>query len=183
MTFNLSCNFWFLQVAEQQGKYLAKCLNATASAGPGCPDESPPFQYRSMGSMASVGGRSAILELGDARSPTFSWGGFSSWVAWRSAYLTRLGTIKNRLYVATNWTLTLLFGRCVTLESIYSMLLYALRAEVNSGAVWRRVHLGINCISPCTSLIQAVVAERSRDGKKCCMCLNWNTPEDNTLFG
>ncbi|GAB4820804.1 hypothetical protein N2152v2_007850 [Parachlorella kessleri] len=104
------------QVAEQQGKYLARCLNASfnATSGPGCSDDAPAFEYRSMGAMASVGGRSAILELGSSSAPTFSWGGFSSWVAWRSAYLTRLGTIKNRLYVATNWTLTLLFGRDVS---------------------------------------------------------------------
>ena len=104
------------QVAEQQGKYLARCLNASfnAASGPGCSDDAPPFVYRSMGAMASVGGRSAILELGSSNAAKLSWGGFSSWVAWRSAYLTRLGTIKNRLYVATNWTLTLLFGRDVS---------------------------------------------------------------------
>lgn len=59
----------------------------------------------------AAGGHSAILEIGDAKSPRFSWAGFSSWVAWRSAYLTRIGTLKHRLYVASNWTLTLLFGR------------------------------------------------------------------------
>ena len=37
--------------------------------------------------------------------------GFTSWLAWRSAYLTKLGTLKHRMYVAGDWTLTLLFGR------------------------------------------------------------------------
>ena len=37
--------------------------------------------------------------------------GFTSWVAWRSAYLTRLGSISKRLAVAFDWTTTLLFGR------------------------------------------------------------------------
>lgn len=100
------------QVAEQQGKYLARCLNAAAARAPGAPDDSPAFTYKPLGSMASLGGHSAILELGSSSSPSsFSWAGFGSWVAWRSAYLTRLGTLKARLYVATNWTLTLLFGR------------------------------------------------------------------------
>jgi NADH:ubiquinone reductase (non-electrogenic) len=43
-----------------------------------------------------------------------SWAGFTSWIAWRSAYLTRLGTLKARLYVMTNWTLTLMFGRDIS---------------------------------------------------------------------
>ena len=64
-----------------------------------------------MGCTHHAGGHSAILEIGDTTAPRFSWAGFSSWVAWRSAYLTRIGTLKHRLYVATNWTLTLLFGR------------------------------------------------------------------------
>jgi len=32
-------------------------------------------------------------------------------VAWRSAYLTRLGSIRARMVVAFNWTMTILFGR------------------------------------------------------------------------
>ena len=103
------------QVAEQQGRYLAKHLNRVATeVGPlsnGAPSE--PFVYRPLGSMASVGGMSAILQLeaGKDRRRHLSWGGFSSWVAWRSAYLTRLGTWKHRFYVATNWTLSFVFGR------------------------------------------------------------------------
>lgn len=31
-----------------------------------------------------------------------------------SAYLTRLGTLKHRAYVAGDWTLTLLFGRDIS---------------------------------------------------------------------
>ncbi|KAI7835537.1 hypothetical protein COHA_010565 [Chlorella ohadii] len=100
------------QVAEQQGKYLARVLNAQAwSLGAAEPE---PFQYRHLGSMASIGGTSAVLELGDAKKPLVSWGGFTSWVAWRSAYLTRLGTLKHRAYVAGDWTLTLLFGRDIS---------------------------------------------------------------------
>jgi len=47
--------------------------------------------------MATVGGTSAILELGAASSKRhLSLAGFASWVAWRSAYLTRLGSLRNR---------------------------------------------------------------------------------------
>jgi NADH:ubiquinone reductase (non-electrogenic) len=61
-----------------------------------------------------AGSNAAVLELGEPRKEWLSMSGFSSWVAWRSAYLTRLGTIKNRLYVVVNWTTTLLFGRDIS---------------------------------------------------------------------
>lgn len=104
------------QVAEQQGKYLAKHLNEMAGSLDRNWSSCPPFVYRSMGSMATVGGRSAVLELnkGPDGHRWLSWAGFSSWIAWRSAYLTRLGTFKARLYVATNWTITMLFGRDIS---------------------------------------------------------------------
>lgn len=105
------------QVAEQQGKYLARVLNMRARQAPDAASAAtnapPKFVYRSLGSMATVGGRKAVIELQSSRS-RFSWAGLSSWVAWRSAYLTRLGTVKARLYVMTNWTLTLLFGRDIS---------------------------------------------------------------------
>ena len=41
------------QVAEQQGKYLAACLNADATRGHEGPHK--PFIYRHLGSMASLG--------------------------------------------------------------------------------------------------------------------------------
>ncbi|EFN58862.1 hypothetical protein CHLNCDRAFT_140737 [Chlorella variabilis] len=100
------------QVAEQQGKYLARCLNE--EAGKLEAPQLPPFVYKHLGSMASIGGASAVIELGEAKQRKLSWAGFSSWVAWRSAYLTRLGTMKHRMYVAGDWALTLLFGRDIS---------------------------------------------------------------------
>ncbi|KXZ48051.1 hypothetical protein GPECTOR_30g146 [Gonium pectorale] len=105
------------QVAEQQGRYLARVLNETArgptygqSSSP--QHDTPEFAYRHLGSMATVGGHSAVLELGDASSRrSFSLAGFLSWVAWRSAYLTRLGSLPKRLAVAFDWTVTMVFGR------------------------------------------------------------------------
>lgn len=98
-----------MQVAEQQGRYLAHVLNEEAKSQSYSP---PPFTYKHLGSMATVGGTSAVLELGEAgRRPVLSMRGFVSWVAWRSAYLTRLGTWRQRLYVAFNWASTIVFGR------------------------------------------------------------------------
>lgn len=103
------------QVAEQQGKFLAGVLNAKAGAVEGGPAAAgqPKFVYRSLGAMATVGGRAAVIELARPAGRRLSWAGFASFLAWRSAYLTRLGTLKARLYVAGNWTMTLLFGRDV----------------------------------------------------------------------
>ncbi|GIL90035.1 hypothetical protein Vretimale_18104 [Volvox reticuliferus] len=104
------------QVAEQQGRYLARILN-DAAKGPVYGETTvvqqlaPEFRYRHLGSMATVGGHSAVLELGDAQRKQLSLAGFLSWVAWRSAYLTRLGSIPKRLAVAFDWTVTMLFGR------------------------------------------------------------------------
>ena len=64
--------------------------------------------------MATVGGTSAILEIGAASGRRLSLAGFASWVAWRSAYLTRLGSLRNRLTVVSNWVVTALLGRDLT---------------------------------------------------------------------
>eukprot|EP00208_Stichococcus_sp_RCC1054_P000285 CAMPEP_0206135826 /NCGR_PEP_ID=MMETSP1473-20131121/1091_1 /ASSEMBLY_ACC=CAM_ASM_001109 /TAXON_ID=1461547 /ORGANISM="Stichococcus sp, Strain RCC1054" /LENGTH=532 /DNA_ID=CAMNT_0053527941 /DNA_START=118 /DNA_END=1716 /DNA_ORIENTATION=- len=99
------------QVAEQQGRYLARMLNKEAK---GEAVEDQPFVYKQLGMMASIGGKSAVLELGSQEKEWFSTGGFWAWVSWRGAYLTRLGTFRNRVYVAVNWALTLVFGRDVS---------------------------------------------------------------------
>ncbi|KAK3280787.1 Internal alternative NAD(P)H-ubiquinone oxidoreductase A1, mitochondrial, partial [Cymbomonas tetramitiformis] len=68
------------QVAEQQGAYLAQCLNANA----GKPSSDPPaFQYRHMGSMVSLGTGSAVIEI-------FGKGltGWTAWFGWRTLPLT-----------------------------------------------------------------------------------------------
>lgn len=52
---------------------------------------------------------SAIAILQDARG--ISMAGFVSWFIWRSAYLTRVVSWRNRFYVAVNWATTIVFGR------------------------------------------------------------------------
>ncbi|KAL3148596.1 hypothetical protein ABBQ38_014024 [Trebouxia sp. C0009 RCD-2024] len=96
------------QVAEQQGKYLARTFNALAK-DPNAKIE--PFSYKHLGSMASIGGNKALIQLGEQGSKHFSMKGFKSYLAWRSAYLTRLGNAQNRLYVVINWLTTTIFGR------------------------------------------------------------------------
>lgn len=40
--------------------------------------------------------------------------GFFSFLIWRSAYLTRVLSWRNRFYVAVNWATTLVFGRDIS---------------------------------------------------------------------
>eukprot|EP00850_Spirogloea_muscicola_P019020 SM000181S03545 [mRNA] locus=s181:164316:166881:+ [translate_table: standard] len=105
------------QVAERQGQYLSKSLNrlaqldvalARAQAEPVNVPEIKPFQYRHLGSMANVGRYKALAGKG------VSLKGFGSWLIWRSAYLTRIISWRNRFYVAINWATTLLFGRDIS---------------------------------------------------------------------
>jgi hypothetical protein len=51
---HILCVSRVLQVAEQQGKWLAKVLNQ--AAGKLEREEPPPFVYKHLGSMASIGG-------------------------------------------------------------------------------------------------------------------------------
>ena len=130
------------QVAEQQGRFLARRLNEalTGAATPrgrrGEEDEEA-FVYRHLGSMATTGGLSAILQVelpGRRRGAAGGGGGgggsgsggggldawlpkqlrfrgLFSWLAWRSAYATRLGSLRKRASVLFDWTQTMLFGR------------------------------------------------------------------------
>jgi len=43
-----------------------------------------------------------------------SMAGFLSWFIWRSAYLTRVVSWRNRFYVAINWLTTFVFGRDIS---------------------------------------------------------------------
>ncbi|CAM6009332.1 unnamed protein product [Sphagnum balticum] len=107
------------QVAERQGKYIAKALNKLAKEGEGHAGAhrtpADPFVYRHLGSMATVGRYKALVDVRESnKSKGLSLTGFLSWLIWRSAYLTRVVSWRNRLYVAVNWGTTFLFGRDIS---------------------------------------------------------------------
>ena len=58
-----------------------------------------------------AGGNKALIQLGEQGKKHWSIKGFKSFLAWRSAYLTRLSNAQNRLYVVMNWLTTTVFGR------------------------------------------------------------------------
>ncbi|GLT81723.1 hypothetical protein SLE2022_001580 [Rubroshorea leprosula] len=109
------------QVAERQGKYLAELLNKTGKAGGGRANSAKdieigdPFVYKHLGSMATIGRYKALVDLRESKEAKgLSIAGFASWFVWRSAYLTRVISWRNRFYVAINWLTTLVFGRDIS---------------------------------------------------------------------
>ncbi|KAL9355555.1 hypothetical protein Peur_053525 [Populus x canadensis] len=106
------------QVAERQGKFLVKLLNKIGNKDGGkafSAKDIPlgdPFVYKHLGSMASVGRYKALVDLRQSKDAKgVSLAGFVSWLIWRSAYLTRVVSWRNRFYVAVNWATTPVFGR------------------------------------------------------------------------
>ncbi|KAM1347681.1 internal alternative NAD(P)H-ubiquinone oxidoreductase A1, mitochondrial-like [Malus sylvestris] len=106
------------QVAEREGKYLVELFNRIGKqdAGKAFSAKDIPlgeqFVYRHLGSMATVGGYKALVDLRQSKDAKgISLAGFLSWLIWRSAYLTRVVSWRNRFYVAVNWATTLVFGR------------------------------------------------------------------------
>eukprot|EP01111_Echinosteliopsis_oligospora_P015621 TRINITY_DN6232_c0_g2_i1.p1 TRINITY_DN6232_c0_g2~~TRINITY_DN6232_c0_g2_i1.p1 ORF type:complete len:467 (+),score=106.10 TRINITY_DN6232_c0_g2_i1:69-1403(+) len=92
------------QVAQQQAAYLAKSLNSEVKG-----KDVQPFVFHNLGMMAYIGGYSSILD-----TPAIKGSGLVAWMSWRSAYLTRLGSIKSKIQVPFEWARTFLFGRDVS---------------------------------------------------------------------
>jgi NADH:quinone reductase (non-electrogenic) len=58
----------------------------------------PPFRYRDFGSLATIGRKRAIVQMG-----RFKLTGFFAWVLWSVAHIYFLIGFRNRLAVALNW--------------------------------------------------------------------------------
>jgi NADH:quinone reductase (non-electrogenic) len=92
------------QVAQQEGKYLARQFNRIARNKPVLP-----FRYNDLGMLAYIGGRRALADL-----PSVKGRGFITFLFWRSAYLTRLVSTKNKILVLFDWLKAFLFGRDIS---------------------------------------------------------------------
>lgn len=89
------------QVAQQQGKYLARALVRRRRGKP-----VKPFKFHSFGMLAYIGGGEALADL-----PGVKWSGRSAWLFWRSVYLTKLVSLANKVKVLFDWIKGRLFGR------------------------------------------------------------------------
>jgi NADH:ubiquinone reductase (H+-translocating) len=86
------------QVALQQGALLAKNLirrrnNQATSA----------FQYKDLGSMATIGRHRAVVDL-----PWFKFQGALAWFAWLFVHLFAIIGVKNKVFVFMNWVINYL---------------------------------------------------------------------------
>lgn len=87
------------QFALRQGTHLGQHLPSILAGG-----KVPPFRYRNLGELVSLGHRNAIGQvLGIPVS------GFPGWFAWRTYYLMRLPSFLRKARVALDWTLDLFF--------------------------------------------------------------------------
>ena len=111
------------QHAIREGKIIAKNIAASIQGGP-----KKAFRYKPLGSLASLGRRSAVAEILGVR---FS--GFFAWWLWRTIYLMKLPSFDRKVRVAIDWTLDLASFRAT---SCCSRLSYA-RPLV--GSLWIRL--------------------------------------------
>lgn len=90
------------QVAQQQGVYLAKYLNEGMK-------QSSEFEFKSLGMLAYIGDNKALADTSQYKGT-----GFKTFILWRSAYLTKLVSFKNKVLVIFDWVKTFLFGRDIS---------------------------------------------------------------------
>jgi NADH:ubiquinone reductase (H+-translocating) len=81
-------------VAKQQGTYVARVLRARLS-GRAAP---PPFRYRNLGTMATIGRRAAVADFGWLRLD-----GTPAWLLWGLIHVMLLIGFRNRLIVMLDW--------------------------------------------------------------------------------
>jgi NADH dehydrogenase len=80
-------------VAMQQGWYVAKRIAAQIRG-----ETIPAFHYVNKGTMATIGRKAAVVDLGFIR-----FGGVLAWLAWLFLHLLYLVTYRNRASVALQW--------------------------------------------------------------------------------
>lgn len=80
--------------AKQAGAHVGALIAARLAGAP--PPE--PFRYRDRGAMATIGRKSAIVDLGRLRLT-----GLPGWLLWSLAHVWFLVGFRNRVSVATSW--------------------------------------------------------------------------------
>ena len=80
-------------VAIQQGRYLADLLAAQAKG-----EKMQPFRYKHKGSMATIGRKRAVVDIGER-----TFGGTLAWLLWMFVHVIQLVGFRNRIMVLVNW--------------------------------------------------------------------------------
>jgi NADH dehydrogenase len=79
--------------AKQMGKYVANLIAARVAG-----QSLPPFRYRDEGSLATIGRRAAVVEVGPIQLK-----GFIGWMFWSAVHIYFLIGLRNRFVVAITW--------------------------------------------------------------------------------
>jgi NADH:ubiquinone reductase (H+-translocating) len=79
--------------AKQMGEYVGRLIAARLADG-----SLPPFRYRNLGVLATIGRRAAIVELGPIQLR-----GFVGWLFWSVVHIYFLIGLRNRSVVALTW--------------------------------------------------------------------------------
>jgi len=74
-----------------------------------------PYSYRSIGVLAGLGRRSAVVEIW-----RFRFSGCFAWWLWRTIYLLKLPGLERKVRVALDWTLDLFFHRDIVLLKAFT---------------------------------------------------------------
>jgi len=81
--------------AKQAGAYVAKVIAARIAGQPA----PPRFRYANFGSLATIGRKAAVADLGAIKLK-----GFAAWVFWCAAHVYFLIGFRNRVQVVLDWT-------------------------------------------------------------------------------
>ena len=89
------------QHALREGKVLARNIIAAFRG-----KEKKPFQFSTIGLLASIGRRTGVANI-----LGINFSGFIAWWLWRSIYLSKLPGFEKKIRVALDWTLDLIFAK------------------------------------------------------------------------
>jgi NADH dehydrogenase len=81
------------QVAIQSGRWAGENIARSVAGEP-----RTPFDYKNLGSMATIGRNAAVAEIGP-----FKLSGFPAWITWVFIHIAWLIGFRNRLLVLTQW--------------------------------------------------------------------------------
>ncbi|KAI8366172.1 hypothetical protein BD560DRAFT_401371 [Blakeslea trispora] len=86
------------QVANQKAIYLVKVLNEMAKQQ----DFRNEFKFKNNGMMAYIGSYEALVDM-SAVKKWAKMSGHLSWFLWRSAYISKSVSIRNKMLIAYHW--------------------------------------------------------------------------------
>ena len=80
--------------AMQEGRYVARAIRRAGGGG----EPAQPFRYTDKGTMATIGRRAAVAQVGPVRLR-----GFLGWITWLVVHLYYLIGFRNRAAVLASW--------------------------------------------------------------------------------